>query len=355
MFSTQKNRHNEEKIVHRDFGAECKKIHVQKHYHYNSKDQFDDVPISTKTIVCVTNWTIDIDALFHHLRVADYQIGKRERKRKVQSSDEFDFIPFGSILTLKYKNQMKGKDLKQKGSPYHLVERSTGGSFSYFPNSLTIVMMLDKVINFKLSKQGKIQFTGCKLLIHAEQCVEILYKLIQDIQSSLPQSKRDDFFKVSPYTTTQGQHLAGPMIVFKTVMTNKDIRLDFNINRQKLDRYIQENTNYYSTTETSQDYTGINIKIAANIPEDYILPLITWESEKKKWISHEARYADYLAMLNERERKKETTKSRFHTFLIFYSGSVICSTPYKTEMNTLYPLFISTIIKNKQHFEETVS
>ena len=44
-------------------------------------------------------------------------------------------------------------------------------------------------------------------------------------------------------------------------MTNIDFNIGYIINREELNRYINEHTEYNSLLETSFGYTGVNIKI----------------------------------------------------------------------------------------------
>ena len=47
-------------------------------------------------------------------------------------------------------------------------------------------------------------------------------------------------------------------------MRNIDFSLGFYVNREELDSYINEETEYTSLLETSFGYTGVNIKIPMN-------------------------------------------------------------------------------------------
>jgi len=338
-------------MYRQDHGNNAKKIELMNEFNFNT--DFSNLPISTKTIICLSNWNINIKMLYELLPVIDFTIQKKKRKRKnPEEKTAVDSIDYGSIVALKYEGKLRGNDIKQKGSPYCFVKRTTSIK-KYFPNSLTIVMMVDKLINFKISNRGKFQFTGCKLNIHAEQCIKVLYSCIQKIYSTLTNEEALNFFSLK--TNLESKVLSpielNPFVIFKTVMTNKDLKLDFTINRQKLDQYINEKTEYYSITETSQNYTGINIKIASNIPKNFDLKCM-YVNDENIWNTKDVTYTDYLSLQTLKERKREVSKVKYHTFLLFYSGSVICSTPFIDEMKTIYPVFINNIVKNKDEFEE---
>ena len=117
---------------------------------------FSGIAVSTKTIIGISNVELDIDGIFNKLPITPYVViqRRRGRKKKEQEPDPNQDIPIGSIITAKLAGLVKGVDLKQK--------KKTDSRRKYFRNSLTIVMKIgvDKLINFKLSKNGKFQITG---------------------------------------------------------------------------------------------------------------------------------------------------------------------------------------------------
>jgi hypothetical protein len=122
---------------------------------------FDTIPVSTKTVIATTNWNVDIKKLFKFLPITPYHVlpKKRGRKKKVEMVDLNKDVPNGSIVTLKYQEtpkhekEIRGVEVKhKKGSDLK----------GYFRNSVTVVMKVDdKLLNFKISKNGKFQITGC--------------------------------------------------------------------------------------------------------------------------------------------------------------------------------------------------
>ena len=188
-----------------------------------------------------------------------------------------------------------------------------------------------------------------------QKCIQQLFGHIQKIYSSLPNEDASKFFSLK--TDLESKVLKPlelkPFVIFKTVMTNKDFKFNFTINRQKLDQYINEKTEYYSITETSQNYTGINVKITSNIPENFDLQCM-YVKPDNSWEFKDVTYKDYLSLQSIKERKREVSKVKYHTLLLFYSGSVICSTPFIDEMNVIYPEFIKNIVSNKKEFEEKI-
>ena len=296
---------------------------------------FDDVKVSTKTIIITTNMTSDIQYLYKNLPVTDYvvQPKKRGRRKKVVVEDPNKDIQDGSIITLKYLQNVRGAILKS----------SKSSSAGYFRNSLTVVMhVCGKLVNFKISENGKIQMTGCKEDSHAEHAVKHFYKHVSSLQSASPQT-------TPVYTLNNSSNFYA---VFFTVMTNIDFSLGFNVNRENLDKYINAETEYTSLLEASMGYTGVNIKIPLKKPTDLTFKWLEYNKTQENWQEDHVSYDKYLSILDDKERRKELNKERFHTFLVFQSGEVIMSSMHIKYMKNMYSEFMGIIEKCSDSIKE---
>jgi len=276
---------------------------------------FEDIKVSTKTYTSISNIEIDINKLFDSIVTTSYivQPKKRGRKKKGAHVDLNQDVPYGSIVTVKYEGQIKGVELKPK-SPKAKEKNS------WFRNSITVVMILDKPINFKVCRNGTQQMTGCKNWEHAEMCVKQMWMCIKD---------KPDVFK---YTRDEGSFSA--MII--PSMRNIDFDLGFNVDREKLSRYMNALENVYCLMETSFGYTGVNIKIPLDESRNNMKTLsLNWIDEN--WKAEWKTYSDYLKLLNEKTRNLKNTEMRYNTFLVFHSGRVIFSgLTYNLMKNTYY-------------------
>lgn len=276
---------------------------------------FDKIKVSTKTFIVMTNITLNIDKLFNKLPITSYIVipKKRGRKKKVIQIDPNLGIKSGSIITLEYETKLRGVDLKKK-------KKKKSSRNNYFRNSVTVIMIIDdKKINFKISRNGKFQITGCKFDDHAEKCVKYIWDYIKD---------DDDIFKFNNYDIDSDSDDEEENIMkatFIPAMRNIDFGLGFLVDREKLDRYFNVNTRYHSLLEPSFGYTGVNIKIP--IVDDILkLNLKQLRNKNGKWIKPATiTYNDYLQYLPQKERLKKTRKDRYNTFLVFHSGKVIMS------------------------------
>ena len=278
---------------------------------------FENIQVSTKTVIAKTNARYDIQKLFENLPVAPYTVVKKKRVRKknIFVPDPNENVPSGSIITLKYFEHLRGVDLKPK--------KRQG---KYIRNALSIVMRVKKkLVNFKLTTNG-----------HAILCVKHLWDSILSLCDHTVYSIEGNLLKV----------------MFKVVMTNVDFSLGFLVNRSNLDTFFNSNTNFNSLLETSFGYTGVNIKF----PIDSI-PYKTIHEERLdinsgEWSPHEITYDDYLDTLQQSERKKELEKKRYNTFLVFHSGNVIMSGSVKEFMEGPYYRFLDIIKECRSEIEE---
>lgn len=297
--------------------------------------KFEDIDISTQTIIGKTNWKINTQELFNQLPITEYKVipKKRGRRPKEEKMIIPQVLDEGQIITLKLGDKLRGVDLKTKKK-----KKDENKDKSYFRNSLTVVMHCEgKLINFKISKNGKFQFTGCKNDYHSHLCLEHIRNYISVMN--------DKKIAMLPLNSSLE-------VIYTTVMTNINFSLGFCINKENLDEYINKNTNYHSLLETTFGYTGVNIKI--NMPKlDNILVIkMSYSNETLEWIKNEITYSDYLSTLEDKERIKEKSKIRYLTFLVFQSGNVILSSPHKSCMKETYENFIEMIDKSKIFIEE---
>jgi len=310
------------------------------------RSNFDDIEISTQTIIAKTNWKINTNELFLNLPVTDYKVipKKRGRRPKEEKKEEPQVLNDGEIITLKLGDKLRGVNLKNKKKKEDDEKSEKKGSKnkkneSFFRNSLTIVMFCKgKLINFKISKNGKFQFTGCKNDDHAHICLDYIKTYTSNIQDkkilSLPLNRNME-------------------ILYITVMSNINFSLGFCINKENLDEYVNKNTEYHSLLETTFGYTGVNIKF--NIGKLDNIPIIKMVYKDDQWDKNILTYKEYFQTLDDKEKFKENNKTKFCTFLCFQSGQCIMSSPHKSCMKESYYEFMKMIEKCKSIIEEKIS
>ena len=187
----------------------------------------------------------------------------------------------------------------------------------------------EKFINFKISKNGKFQMTGVKYDEQAVKCIKFFWEKIRKIQS----------FRKKQFPVT-----------FINVMTNIDFNVGFIINRENLDKHMNELENFNSLLETSFGYTGVNIKFPLRDEIETDLPKLSYDGEK--WSDTVVKYRKYLDTLSDEARFKEDAKKRYNTFLVFHSGNVIMSGMIPKYMKPVFNKFVDIIKNARSEIEE---
>ena len=303
------------------------------------KETFDNIGISTETIIGKTNCKINIVDLFQILPVTEYTVvpKKRGRRPKDEKKVETQTLNDGDIITLKIGDRVRGVDLKMKKSK----------SENYFRNSITIVMSCDgKLINFKISKNGKFQFTGCKNDSHSQRCLEYVMGYI-DAYNSSPVTNHKKILTLPPQSNLE--------VIYLTVMANINFSLGFCVNKENLDDYDNKNTRYYSLLETTFGYTGVNIILPLPNLNNIPITKMTLDRVTNTWAKEDMSYDQYINLLDDKEKTKERGKTRYNTFLVFQSGNVILSSPHKECMRDTYHEFLRIIHTCRDVIEEKIS
>lgn len=275
--------------------------------------KFEDYAVSTKTFIAYTNLVLDIDKLYGVLPITEYVViqKKRGRKKKVQEENPNKDIQDGSIIKV------------QNGSNFRGVEGKKNSRGKYFRNSMTFVIYIDgKLLNSKVSRNGKFQITGCKKDTQAERCIHYFWTYISKFKTL--------------YSFSEGEHLK---TVYDPVMYNIDFSLGFEVNRENLDKYINTNTEYYSILETTFGYTGVNIKIPVTTCAD------AFKVKQIEYVEGEQQtsYMTYDLFQSQYRENRKKESNKHNTFLVFQSGKVIMSGKSALFMEGDYYRFINII------------
>ncbi len=294
---------------------------------------FEEVGVSTKTVIAISNLIIDLEKFFNYVAITDFSPieKKRGRKKRLVIEPIVKILPVGSIILVQRRKEHRGTLLKNK------TKRST----TFFLHSVTAVLALEnnKFINIKVSSNGKFQITGCKSEKHYIDTMLYLFKSMRQIE--IMTGERCYRFNNSESTLR---------VVFNTVMQNMDFNIGFNISRDKLDRFLNSSTEFVSIFEGSIS-TGVNVKVQSEQINDNELTQLHYDVIENKTEILKVPYTNYFNLLEEKERKKESNKDKHHTFLIFASGSIIMSSRGPDMKRVFYNL-IQTLLQNRKEFED---
>jgi hypothetical protein len=294
---------------------------------------FDEIGVSTKTVIAISNLIIDLEKFFNYVPITEFTPIEKKRGRKKRSISEpiVKILPVGSVILVQRRKEHRGVLLKNKSKR----------SKTFFLHSVTVVLILEnnKEINIKVSSNGKFQITGCKSEKHYIDSMMYLFQNMIRIE----EMSGERCYRLNNSDSQL-------KIVFNTVMKNMDFNIGFNISREKLDRYLNDNSDFKSIFEGSIS-TGVNVKIKSEQINDVELTQLTYDIIEKKLEIKRVPYENYFNLLEEKEKKKEGNKDKYHTFLIFASGSIIMSSRGPDMKRVFYEL-INTLIENKAQFED---
>jgi len=336
---------------------------ANKHISTENSDNipnFEDIPISTKTVIAVTNMQFDLPLIFEYLQALYINIPEKKRGRRKADDDSHIYIPTieditkkltkGTILSMKRKNETKGtalkpdkskkKDKESKSAPLSSSQKAPKKEDDpYFLNSITINIVVEpgKIVNTKITRNGKFQMTGCRENTHDFACVLYIMKHIITVER----------------LTGERLHIIrgkeNPVIIFNIVMKNIDFKIDFLIQRDKLDTFFNDNTEFISLFEASVN-AGVNIKLDSTSPFDpfmFQLEIFPNGTVTRSVVPFE-KYCSYLLP---KDLKKKLSKAKHHTFMTFHTGSCIQSGS-GPEMGKVFKKFLKILIENKKYYEE---
>ncbi len=304
---------------------------------------FDQIQVSTRTFIAMTNLSIDLEKLFNTLPITELKEIPAKPTRKRGGPNPFAHIAPGSILTLKYKNRIRGVELKSRKVQKKKEPR-------WFRNSFTVVMVLaDKNINFKVYSDGLLQLTGCKLDSHPEDCVKYLWEAMK---ASYCEGTTEDLINpehpgVYKFSRNEGELQA----LFIPAMRNVDFSMGFIVDREKLALHVNTHSPYHALLETSSGYIGVNIKIPLQKPI-ISMPISKLICRDDTWTQIMTTYEEYLDHLRPEERKKKLDKERFTTLLVFHSGRTILSSVTEDYSRDAYFKFVELIRESFDDIEE---
>ncbi|OUW95973.1 MAG: hypothetical protein CBD97_02155 [Pelagibacteraceae bacterium TMED237] len=302
--------------------------------------KFEDISVSTKTFTANTNLKIDIKNVFDKLEVTPYTViqKKRGRKKRTETINPNQNIVPGSIITVKCEGEIKGVDLKPK--------KKNNKKKKWFRNSITVVIIFDKIINFKICRNGTFQMTGCKNHNHAELCIKKIWEEIKNFPEHLYEFTRPSL---------NGDNKLE--VLFIPSMRNIDFSLGFIVDREKLNKYMTDKAmnsdDFHCLLETSFGYTGVNIKIP--LTKDIRTMKIRKMSYEKdgSWLYTNTNYNEYLNLLpSEKDKNNKLNDERYNTFLVFHSGKVIHSGLTFEFMQDSYYFFLDVMREGFNYIEE---
>lgn len=265
---------------------------------------FEELKVSTRTIIATANVEMDTETIFKTIPIQEQWLNGEKMR----------------IDVMYYKHEIRTTDE---------TRRQEGKKQKSFRNALNVIMYVgDKKVNFKVSKNGKFQLTGCKEIRHAKMAV---FSFLETVNATCPRAfiAQPRYFRV----------------YMEIVMTNMDCCAGYCINRQMLDRIINTETPFHSLLETSFGYTGVNIKFPVQTDLASLqIPLFEWECGRPETIQDKTMSMSLVL--------KEKMPVKYNTFLVFHSGQFIMSGMFEDTMRDDYNRFLSILNENESSVRE---
>lgn len=302
---------------------------------------FSKCPVSTQTIVAPINGKtsklFDLEKLYKYIPLLDEQITKDEIEQELENKDS-NILYDGCIVSLQYENNKRGVCWKK-------YKRKTTRARSYFLNSLMIVMIIRddtkdnktgsvwKKINAKVSENGNLHITGCKYKFHYFHFFETFIKTLLDVEKITSEKLINT--NVEELTCT-----------YQICMRNIDFRLDTNIDRKKIDSFLNDNPltssngNTFVSRYEGSINTGVHVTLKCDIKPTYKTDVSVYNLK-----TNEHTYRESEVKL------KPTKKISYHTFMIFASGAINLSGK-GSEMETVFKELLTYLIDNKDTFKD---
>lgn len=294
------------------------------------KDIYEN-KVSTQTLILTMNLNLEIEKIYESVefdRLEKDNEGGRYLVGEGGADSRIDGSGF-QLMAFYYKNGSKKHE--------EFIERKKKKQ-TCFRNALNIVFEnkdIQRRINIKASRTGRLQVTGCQDYRQVIDCIVFLIKkvVMNPDTPGLYGWKEGEDRKPNEIT-----------IYVQTVMTNIDFNIGFPIDRVLLHDLLNKETSYLSLMETSFGYTGINIKIPVEYDfKKMKIPLIMIDvdddykmTETKVTIPAQLHHICY---------GHQVIKKKFNTFLVFHSGTIIMSGMMLETMMAHYEQFMSFLSK----------
>lgn len=137
--------------------------------------------------------------------------------------------------------------------------------------------------------------------------------------------------------------------LFDLVMKNVDFKLNFSIDKKKLN-ILMNNPEYNNYVFLSQweatSATHVNIKMHTKIPDDFRYNILVYENGEAK--------NPYFIQSQQNIYAKKKKRAKCTTFIVFSAMEIILTGRYDSCMKEAYNFFVNATVNNKEQISEKV-
>lgn len=337
--------------------------------------KFEDLQTSTRTVMVYSNINFNLPKVFEIIPIIKVEVPLTKKKKNVDKKKLK--APYGTVISVQRGNRYRGIYLRKKKNhwctkncriterrgnkiirrntiieervpvkdtdimeiKYYCTECNTYYTLKQlkkitnFLNQVTVVMSIGNILLNIMMFKDSIKIAGCKEETDASEAIMILW---QDYIEKVKES-----WNIRPKFKTED-----PSFLFCLVMRNVDFKLGFYIDRETLNRLMNDekfsDKVFMSQCETT-GHTNVNIKMYAKQPEDYTYDVLSFPTKKKP----------YMIDVEQNNYKNTVDrKAKYTTFIVFSSSEIILSGRYKENMKEMYYFFIKQAFENKKLIEE---
>lgn len=304
-----------------------------------SVPKFEDLNVSTRTVMVYSNMVFDLPFLFDNIPITDVDAPLTKKQKNIDKKRIV--APYGSIFSLHFRNQIRGLDLrkKKKKKVDEGVVRAVNGrtNITYFLNQIMMEISIGNMnLNVMVFKDN-FKIAGCKTMDDATEVAMIFWE-------NYIHPLGREAYEFSGEENT-------PKFLFDGVMKNYGSKIYFDIDRSALN-ILMNSEEYRDRIHMSQyettSATNVNIKMYAKKPNGYTYEVLVYPPDDSP-----QKYPDW-EIYNKNIYKKKKDKVPYTTFIIFSSAEVIISGKYDESMRDSYNFFVDTVLAHKDEIEETL-
>lgn len=299
---------------------------------------FDSIEPSTITMMVYCNIKFDIEKFYRAVKIQKVEATKTRRHGNINKKS-IRGVPYGSIISAQYQDEIKGLDLrKKKPNKKKAKTKKSGKEIDWFRNQIMLTLALDDdlLLNIMIFN-GCFKIAGCKRIEDAYEATMILW------EEYIRHDKTLWSYVVKPDEDDK--------IFFLTemVMRNIDFHLGFCISREQLN-YLMNKPEYKDIVHLSQyestEHTNVNVRMKAPKPDSFRYDVLVYKNMKDD--------KPYFTETSSNNFGKAKVKKKYTTFIVFSTSEIILSGRYIENMKNVYNFFVNTVLSHRDILEEQV-
>ena len=347
---------------------------------------FEDIKISTATIMAYANVEFNLERLFPNICLTAVDVPLTKKVKKVDKKRLS--APYGAIVSVQTQKYFRGVDTRQIKKRWcattcqlkKIIHRTDGfvterkintviaeawpiehtDVYQYrywctnckkyytlkqlrvipnFLNQVTVILALSDVNPNIMIFKDSIKIVGCK---STDDAIEAVMLLWENYITHIPNSWKY-IESPAPITPTLSPHF-----VFEQVMKNGKFNFDFSIDRINLTRLMnqkQYKQDVKMAVYENTNQTCVKTKMYVRKPKNFTYKCLAFPNNKKPRI---------LSVNINPYEKEKSNKEKLNTFIVFSSSQTILSGRHDLDMKRVYEFFTQEVIKNRKFVEETI-